>query len=339
MGAMGHAAVTPERVMQFAWGYAAPLLMETAVRNRVFDLLDEGPKTVEEVAAASGASVRGLRIAMNALTGLQLLTKDSEGRYGLTADSAAFLVSGKPGYLGGILPHMTRQLIPHWLNLDEAVKSGKPVEAVNREGTGAEFFHEFVASIFPMSYPAAWKLAEALDIADAKRPIKALDLAAGSGVWGIALAARSPKVTVTAVDWPGVLDVTRRTAERYGLAERFEFRAGDLREADFGSGYDIATLGHILHSEGARRSRALLKKTFDAMAPGGTIAIAEFLVDEERRASPMGLIFAVNMLVHTDEGDTYTFSEIAGWLREAGFRDARTLEAPGPSPLILATRP
>lgn len=339
MGAMGHAAVTPERVMQFAWGYAAPLMLDAAVRNRVFDLLDEGPKTAEEVAAISGASVRGLACIMNALAGLQLLTKDSEGRYGLAADSAAFLVSGKPGYLGGILPHMTRQLIPNWLQLDDAVKSGKPAEAVNREGTGTEFFHEFVASIFPMSYPAAQRLAQALEIAETRTPVKVLDLAAGSGVWGIALAERSPRVTVTAVDWPGVLDVTRRTAERFGLRERFEFRAGDLQEADFGHGYQIATLGHILHSEGPRKSRALLKKTFDAMAPGGTIAVAEFLVDEERKASPMGLIFAVNMLVHTDEGGTYTFPEIAGWLREAGFRNARTLDSPGPSPLILATRP
>ena len=339
MGATGQAAVTPERVMQFAWGYAAPLLMETAVRNKVFDLLDTGPKTAGEVAAASGASERGMRAVMNALAGLQLLTKDSDGRYALAADSAAFLVTSKPGYLGGILPHLTRQLIPNWLQLGEVVKTGKPVEAVNREGQGAEFFHEFVASIFPMSYPAARRLAEALEIAEVRNPVKVLDLAAGSGVWGVALAERSPKVTVTAVDWPGVLDVTRKTAERFGLAERFEFRAGDLQEADFGRGYHIATLGHILHSEGPRKSRALLKKTFDAMAPGGTIAIAEFLVDEERKATPLGLIFAVNMLVHTDEGDTYSFPEIAGWLQEAGFRDVRTLDAPGPSPLILATRP
>jgi ubiquinone/menaquinone biosynthesis C-methylase UbiE len=339
MGAMGHAAVTPERVMQFAWGYAAPLMMQAAVQNRVFDLLDQGPKTVEEVAAASGASVRGLRAVMNGLTGLQLLTRDAEGRYGLAADSAAFLVSGKPGYLGGILRHMSAQIIPDWLRLSEVVASGKPVEAVNRQGTGAEFFHEFVEGIFPMSYPAARKLAEDLDIASVKEHTKVLDLAAGSGVWGVALAERSPKVTVTAVDWPGVLDVTRRIAERHGMAERFEYVAGDLLEADFGRGYHIATLGHILHSEGEKRGRALLKRTFDAMAPGGTVAIAEFLVDEGRTSPPLGLLFAVNMLVLTDAGDTFSFPEIAGWLREAGFRDPRTLDSPGPSPLILATRP
>jgi hypothetical protein len=124
-----------------------------------------------------------------------------------------------------------------------------------------------------------------------------------------------------------------------GVAGRFSFVAGDLADADFGHGHDIATLGHILHSEGEKRGRALLKKTFKALAPGGTIAIAEFLVDDGRTAPPVSLIFAVNMLVNTDEGDTWSFDEIAGWLREAGFRDPRMIEAPGPSPLILATRP
>ena len=80
-------------------------------------------------------------------------------------------------------------------------------------------------------------------------------------------------------------------------------------------------------------------KTFHALAPKGTIAIAEFLVNPERTGPLNGLFFAVNMLVNTDCGDTYSFEEISGWLGEAGFINPRTLDAPGPSPLILATKP
>lgn len=123
------------------------------------------------------------------------------------------------------------------------------------------------------------------------------------------------------------------------MADRFIFAPGDLLEADFGAEHQIATLGHILHSEGEQRSRALLKKTFAALAPGGTIAIAEFLVNEDRTGPVGGLIFAVNMLVNTSTGNTYSFEEIGGWLREAGFIDVRQMDAPGPSPLILADRP
>jgi ubiquinone/menaquinone biosynthesis C-methylase UbiE len=190
-----------------------------------------------------------------------------------------------------------------------------------------------------MSYPAARTLAEGLGLASANGTVKVLDLAAGSGVWGIALAQSSPHVRVTAVDWPGMIDVAQKVVARFGLTERFTFSPGDLASADFGSGQNVATLGHILHSEGEKRSRALLHKTFEALAPGGTIAIAEFLVNEERTGPPMSLIFAVNMLAATQEGNTYSFGEISGWLREAGFENPRTLESPGPSPLILANRP
>ena len=74
------------------------------------------------------------------------------------------------------------------------------------------------------------------------------------------------------------------------------------------------------------------------MASGGTIVIAEFLVDADRRGPLTGLLFDVNMVVHTDAGGTYSFEEIRGWLTECGFTDARLIEAPGPSPLIFATR-
>jgi hypothetical protein len=337
---MSHSAssVTPERILQFAWGFAPPLVIEAAVRHRVFDVMAEQALTIGELTQATGASLRGLAAIVDVLVGLGLLTRDEAGRYALTPESAACLVSGQPRYLGGMFRHISTDLLPKWLHLTEIVASGQPVAAVNTAATGAFFFAEFVEALFPMNYPAARELAEALDIAGASGPLSVLDLAAGSGVWGLALAQASPYVTVRAIDWPEVLPVTRRVAERLGFAERLTTVAGDLLEADFGSLHQVATLGHILHSEGVDRSRALLRRTHAALVPGGTIAIAEFLVDADRRGPPNGLIFAVNMLVNTEAGGTYSFEEIAGWLMEAGFINPRQVPVPGPSPLILATR-
>ncbi|MDW5265655.1 MULTISPECIES: acetylserotonin O-methyltransferase [Acidobacteriaceae] len=332
------AAVTPERIMQFAWGYVPPLVLEAAIRHRVFDVLDDGAKTVKETAAATGASERGLRTIMNLLVGLNFLAKEDGERYSLTPESAAFLVSTKPSFQGGFLKHVSTQLMPKWLQLNEVVRSGKPATAVNQEGDGSDFFQQFVVDIFPLSYPAAQVLARELALGEKGEAVRVLDLAAGSGVWGIALAESSPRVTVTAVDWANVLPVTEKTVARFGLTERYAFVGGDLDTVDFGSGHHVATLGHILHSEGEARSRGLLRKTFAALAPGGTIAIGEFLVNADRTGPVNGLIFAANMLVNTDDGDTYSFEEIGGWLREAGFIDARLLESPGPSPLVLATK-
>jgi 3-hydroxy-5-methyl-1-naphthoate 3-O-methyltransferase len=323
--------------MQFAWGYAPPLILEAALNHRVFDLLDAAPQTAEELAAQSGASVRGLRAIMNALVGLDFLVRKGD-RYALTPESAAFLVSGRPGYHGGFFRHMIRQSVPNWLHLTEAVRSGRPKVAGNQQEEGQQFFAEFVEGLFALSYKAAQVLGEHLGIPKAKAPASVLDIGAGSGVWGIALAHLSPHVTVRAVDWPAVLEVTRKLARQHGIAERLRTVEGDLLEADFGTGHQVATIGHILHSEGRDRSRRLLRKVFSALAPGGTVVISEFVPNDDRTGPPTPLIFAVNMLIHTEEGDTFTFAEMAGWLREAGFVNPRLLEAPAPSPLILATR-
>ena len=330
--------VTPERIMQFAWGYIPPLVLEAAIRHQVFDVLDAGAKTVQEVHEATGASKRGLTAIMNALVGLEFLARDDQGRYSLTPESSAFLVSTKPGFHGGVIRHCSEHLIPKWLHLNDIVGAGKPVESVNQQAEGAEFFQKFVADIFPLSYPAARTLAQNLNLDGGGPAIEVLDLAAGSGVWGIALAQASERVRVTAVDWSGVIPVTKKMAAGFGLTNRFSFIEGDLLQVPFGEHHTVATLGHILHSEGEERSRALLQKTFRALASGGTIAIAEFLVNPDRRGPLNALFFAVNMLVNTDNGNTYSFEEISSWLGEAGFVNPRTLDAPGPSPLILATK-
>jgi hypothetical protein len=331
--------VTPERILQLAWGYAPPLAIEAAIHHGVFDVLDEGPKTVAETAKATGASERGLKGTMNLLTGFGFLARADDGRYTLTPESSAFLVSRKPAFHGGMFRHMSSQLLPRWLQLNNVVASGKPAVAVNQEGTGGEFFSQFVMDIFPLSYAPATMLAHHLNFGTAGDPVSVLDLAAGSAVWSIAQAQCSPRVIATAVDWPEVLPVTQQSVARFGLANRFTFSPGDLQQADFGGNHQLATLGHILHSEGAERSQALLRRTFDALAPGGTIAIAEFLVNADRTGPPNAVIFAVNMLVNTDHGDTFSFEEISGWLDAAGFINPRLLESPGPSPLILATKP
>jgi precorrin-6B methylase 2 len=325
--------------MQFAWAYALPLAIKAAIDNRVFDILDAGPKTVEEIARESGASVRGLSAILNMLVSIELIAKSSDGRYRLTPESQTFLVSTKPSFQGAIFKHLTTQLMPSWMHLSEVVKSGKPATSVNEQGAGSTFFEQFVEDILPLSYPAARTLGASLNLAAASSPVRVLDLATGSGVWGIALAQLSQQVTVTAVDWPAVLPVTKRVAAKFGVAERFTLVAGDLQEAAFGTGYNIATLGHILHSEGAERSKQLIKKTFDALAPGGIIVIAEFVANDDRSGPTPAMIFAVNMLVNTDVGDTFTLREMIAWLTDAGFKNVRTLESPGPAPLILATKP
>jgi len=335
----GKNQVTPERLMELSFAYAPPLIISAGVSNEVFDALEDCAKTAEQVAEETGASARALGILMNALVGLGLLKKDRKGKYSLTPESGAFLLSKKPGTHAGFFGTIAPQLISRWLRLPDIVREGRPAVAVNQETEGTEFFSQLVENIIPMSYPPAQTLGDHLKLTKAKNEIRVLDLGAGSGIWGIALAQKSPRVQVTAVDWAGMIPMTKRITQEFGVGDRFNYVEGDMLEANFGSGYDIATLGHILHSEGEDRSRRLLAKTFRALKSGGTIAIAEWLVNDDRTKPLPSLMFAVQMLVNTEKGDTFSFNEIKNWLEDAGFKKVRKVEAPGPSPLVLATKP
>src|SRR5438034_1397833 len=177
--------VTPERLMELSFGYAPPLIVSAAVGNKVFDTLENGAKTAKDVAKETRASPRALKILMNALVGLDLLKKDRQGKYSLTPESAAFLVSNKLGTHAGFFATIAPQLISRWLRLSDIVREGRPAVAINQETEGTEFFSQLVENIIPMSYPPAQKLGDHLKLAKAKNEIRMLDLGAGSGIWGI----------------------------------------------------------------------------------------------------------------------------------------------------------
>jgi ubiquinone/menaquinone biosynthesis C-methylase UbiE len=334
--------VTPERIMQLQWAFAPPLMLHAAVQNRIFDVLDEGPKTLAQIASATGAAPRGVRALVEALAAIGVLRRKGP-RFSLAPDISAFLVRNKPGFLGGMLQHLMTQILPNWIKIPDAVRTGRPIHAVNQELIGADFFSAFVEDIYNLSRPSAQALAQVVarhcKAARWATRVNVLDIAAGSGVWGLAIAERLPQAHVTAVDWSGVTPVTRKVAVRLNLADRLSVIEGDILQADFGHGYHVATLGHILHSEGEARSRQLLKKVFDALAPGGMIAIAEFSPNTDRSGPAFPLMFAVNMLVETEAGDTFSQSEMRGWLAEIGFTRIQPVRVPAPTPILLAVKP
>src|SRR5437763_6629070 len=154
--------VTPERLMELSFAYAPPLIISAGVSSKVFDTLEGNAKTAEQVAKETGASARALRILMNALVGLDLLKKDRKGKYSLTQESAAFLLSNKLGTHAGFFGTIAPQLISRWLRLSDIVREGRPAIAVKQATVGTEFFSQLVANIRPTSYPPAQKLGDHL---------------------------------------------------------------------------------------------------------------------------------------------------------------------------------
>lgn len=337
----GAQPLTPQAVMQPAWGFMVTQILLTATELEVFTRIDEGRQTVKEVAEGSGADERGMRMLLNALCGIGMLTKQGE-RYELSPASKTFLSKKSPRYLGAMILQGNRQITPQWAQLTSVIRTGKPSIDVESKDNGGAFFAEFVDAMYNLNVKAAEVAAESVlsRLPQADKEIRVLDIGAGSGVWSLAFARRDPRVRITVADFPTVIEkATKAFVARAGAQDRVDYLPGSFREADFGEAkYDVAILGHICHSEGEQHTKQLFRKVRQALKPEGQLVIAEFIADEGRAHDTMPLLFAVNMLVHTEEGDTFTMSEYQQWLEEAGFGEFEAIEAPSPSPLMVARK-
>lgn len=335
-------ATTPDRLMQLAWGFGAPHILNSALDLEVFGHVAKGAQTVDALVQATGASARGVSMLVDGLAAFGLILRDGpreEAKYRNAPDAELFLVPGKPSYLGGFIQFHADFIAKHWFSLTECVKSGRPAMTVDQPEDGVDVWHKLVDSLFNVGFPGAQNLAQEILKSQKQRPLRVLDVACGSGVWGIAQCLAEPTTKATFFDLKETLEHTRKFVAAHKVGARADYLPGDLRETDPPAGqFDVAILGHICHSEGAEHTQKLLAKMARALKPGGTLAIAEFVPDDDRLGPPLGLIFSLNMLVMTNEGATFTFAEYRRWLEAAGFKNARQLPGPTVSPLILATR-
>jgi ubiquinone/menaquinone biosynthesis C-methylase UbiE len=322
-----------EQIMQMNFSFAPASIMTAALRLGVFSHLAAGHATAAEVARAAGASERGTRMLLDALTGFGLLTKEAD-RYELTPHARQYLVRESPDYAGALAE--SGRMFEAWGHLTECVRTGRPLHSVETQEQAEEFFPMLVRTLHIVNREPARRTAAALGAGSKAKGLRVLDVAAGSGVWGIAFAEADPGARVTAQDFPGVLPTTREYVRRHGLEDRFDFLAGDLKEVDFGEErYDVALLGNIVHSEGEESSRDLFRRLRRALKPGGRVVVIDMIPNDARTGPPYQLIFALNMLLNTERGDTYTLAEYTRWLGEAGFPRVETADIGSHSPAVI----
>jgi predicted O-methyltransferase YrrM len=166
-----------------------------------------------------------------------------------------------------------------------------------------------------------------------------LDLGGGSGAYSIAFANANPELRAEILDLATVVPIARGHIERAGLAERIAVRAGNLGDPSYGQGFDLVFVSAICHMLGPDENCALLRKSFQALAPGGRIVIQDFILEPDKTAPLHAALFALNMLVGTERGSSYSQDEYAEWLRATGFHDIRHVRLPGPTGLMIASRP
>jgi len=279
-----------------------------------------------------------MRRLLDALVALKYLGRQ-DNCYSLSPDAATYLVRGSELYMEGSGRFAAGQMMG-WLPLAEVVRKGARITPTDDEASRAEFFAMLVKVIFPLNYVAAKLAISTFPARTKSRITNVLDVGAGAAAWSIPFAQANKATKVTVLDFPQVTPVARDYAARFGVADQFEYQEGDLSRADLGTAcYDMVILGHVIHGQGRDAGRDLLRRSVEALRNRGMLLIAEFIPTDDRKGPALSMLFGINMMLNTLDGDVYTMKEYRGWIKEAGCRTVKTIRNPAaPSPLIVATK-
>ena len=293
--------------------------LKAAIDLDVFTAIGEGADTADVLAQRCNASERGMRILCDYLTLIGFLTKTGN-RFAVTQDSAIFLDRNSAAYVGAALEFLLAPAqTDAFRDLAAVVRKGGTI--MSDEGVMAPehpVWIQFARAMAPLMALPAESLANLL-ASGSEEKWKVLDIAAGHGLYGIAVAKQNRNANVFAVDWAGVLTVAEENARTAGVADRYHTLPGSAFTVDYGTGYDLVLLTNFLHHFDAATCQSLLGKVYAALKPGGRAAILEFIPNEDRLSPPVPAQFSLMMLASTAGGDAYTFSQYEGILRDVGF--------------------
>ncbi len=330
------AGVLPDEWAELVRSYQPSRIVLSAIELDVFSAVAKAGNgaTAEAVARALGTSPRGTEILLDALVALDLLRKEG-GAFANGPFAARFLSEGSPDDARMALRH-NLSLWATWSRLTDCVRKG----SAERVEMSARDFDEWTAPfIAAMHRNAALRAPALVQAVGAEGVSRLLDVGGGSAAYSIAFARAKPGLSAVVLDLASVLPIAERNIAEAGLADRVRTRVGDLRHEAFEAGHDLVLLSAICHMLGPEENRDLLRRAFAALVHGGRVAIQDHVMREDRTAPRSGALFAVNMLVGTASGRSYSETEYRLWLEAAGFRDVRHLPLPGPNDLVIVTRP
>ncbi|MDT8301402.1 MAG: methyltransferase [Sedimentisphaerales bacterium] len=307
---------TAEEVLDMARLFQPACVLAAAADLDVFTPLHEKPMTAQALASRLSTDLRATTILLDALVAMEFLTK--QGNDYSVPENVAELMTEKSA--NSVLPMVRHQAncLRRWAALAGVTQTGKPAERTPSTRGEAADQADFIGAMHNFSGPIAAEVVGKL------QPLKfdhLLDIGGASGTWTIAFLSAVPEAKATLFDFPPVVKMAERRIAEAGLGDRVNLVPGDFYADDLPGGADLAWLGAICHQNSREQNRGLFTKIHKALNDDGVVVIRDVVMDPSHTSPKGGALFAVNMLVNTPEGSTYTFDEYSHDLSEAGFGD------------------
>jgi hypothetical protein len=333
-------SLDPTPIIDLAVGFWGAKTLLSAVEIDLFTALAPSPLDRETLATRLQLHPRAVRDFLDALVALGMLARTGD-MYANTPETEAFLVRGKPEYVGDYLDMLNTRLYPFWGALAEALRTGKPQNEAKHGGDlfGAiygtpDLLRGFVQSVTGLTFATARAIARQFPWASYRTFI---DLGTAQGALPVQVALAHPHITGGGFDLPAVQPHFDTYVKGFGLAERLRFFPGDFFTDPLPIA-DVFAMGRVLHDWDLATKRQLIAKVFDALPPGGAFLVHEALIDDDRRQHAYGLLMSLTMLIDTHGGFDFTGAECTTWMREAGFKETRIEPLAGHDAMIVGIK-
>jgi 2-polyprenyl-3-methyl-5-hydroxy-6-metoxy-1,4-benzoquinol methylase len=307
--------LSPNNLMEMVYAFQRSRVLLTAYELDLFTILGAKSRSSTQIAKTLGTDDRATDRLMNALCAIGLLQKKEE-QFSNNPLTSQFLIRGKPDFMAGLMHSV--HLWDTWSTLTEAVRQGKSVRTAPVNERSKKWLEAFIAAMHWRGKQQASAVVALLDLTSVSR---VLDVGGGSGCYSMAFVRARQGIKAVVFDLPNVIPLTREYISQEGLLGSVETIMGDYKTDELGRGFDLVFLSAIIHSNSLGENQELIHRCADALKPKGQIVVQDFIMDEDRTGPARGALFALNMLVGTDSGDTYTESEIRKWMEDAGLSD------------------
>lgn len=339
---MEHADPNPEHIVQTGLGFWASKTLLSAVEMEVFTELGKGAEELATLQGRLGIHPRAGRDFFDALVALGFL-RHVDGRYANTPETDLFLDKHKPTYIGGILEMANQRLYQHWSHLTVALRTGKQQNEAKEGGTDSPFealyadparLKTFLGAMTGISRGANQMIAKKAPWGKYRT---FADVGTAQGDLAVQIALENPHLKGFGFDLPEVGPIFEEYVEQNKLNGRLSFHAGSFF-TDALPKVDVITMGHILHDWDLNEKKMLLRKAHEALNTGGAVVVYESIIDDDRSKNAFGLLMSLNMLIETPGGFDYTGKDCIGWMKEAGFREARVEHLVGPESMVIGIK-
>ena len=326
----------PGTLLEMSGQYWQTCTLHAGVKLDLFTVIGDQSLTAKQIATALNGNPDGLSRLLNALSAMQLLTKN-DNLYANTPAAATFLSKDSSQYIGFMIMHH-HHLMVSWQQMDQSVISGQPVR--DRSSGEAEWRESFLMGMFNIGMAVAPGLSRELDLSACTR---LLDMGGGPGTFAIHFCLANPDLKASVYDLATTRPFAQKTIDRFQVSDRVEFIAGDYEEEPFPrpGEYDVAWLSHILHGLDPDMAAEVVEKAVSALKPGSQIFIHEFILNNTMDGPLFPALFSINMLLGTHGGQSYSQAQLTEMLRANGITEItrHPFEGPNQSGILYGTKP